>query len=290
MKQLIFFLTIVYCNIIIAQNVGIGTPTPGEKLDVNGNINVAGNLKLNGNAGKAGQVLMMNSSGQQSWADVFGYRNRQEFSSSGTFTVPAGVREIMIEVIGAGGGGAKGGGGGGGAYAIGVYKVAPGDVIFYTVAGFAQGAVNELSLASDGGVSFANNGSAIQCLAEGGYGADYNRAGVAGNGFNVSGDSLVYRKTFAGQMGQVARETYSQRTATEFVTARVYGDGGACMYNPAVISRGTFFSFNTNTLLNLSIIFGGPAYGGWGSGGGGGNTVLGNWGFFGNQGMVAISW
>lgn len=36
----------------VAQNVGIGTIIPGEKLDVNGSVNMQGNVKVNGNAGK----------------------------------------------------------------------------------------------------------------------------------------------------------------------------------------------------------------------------------------------
>lgn len=55
----------------------------------------------------------------------------QEFTVSGDFTVPAGVTEITIEVIGGGGGGGTNGsgGGGGGGYAMGTYAVNPGDLI-----------------------------------------------------------------------------------------------------------------------------------------------------------------
>lgn len=56
-------------------NVGIGTGTPGAKLDVNGTGRFAGNLtlngsvSLNGNAGQAGQVATSNGSGSApQWA------------------------------------------------------------------------------------------------------------------------------------------------------------------------------------------------------------------------------
>ena len=52
MKKLLIFGIIIftfYCS--HSQNVGIGTVTPSEKLDVNGNINVAGQVKVAGNAG-----------------------------------------------------------------------------------------------------------------------------------------------------------------------------------------------------------------------------------------------
>jgi hypothetical protein len=57
------------------------------------------------------------------------------FSSSSTFTVPAGVTSIDIEVVGAGGagGGNGGGGGGGGGYAKGTYTVNPGQILTVTV-------------------------------------------------------------------------------------------------------------------------------------------------------------
>ncbi len=44
-------------------NVGIGTATPGEKLDINGNIKFSGALMPNNTAGSAGQVLTSAGSG-----------------------------------------------------------------------------------------------------------------------------------------------------------------------------------------------------------------------------------
>lgn len=68
------------------------------------------------------------------------------FTTSGSFTVPAGVTSIFVEAWGSGGSGggalgqvtgsfrAIGGAGGGGAYNSGIISVTPGDVITYTVA------------------------------------------------------------------------------------------------------------------------------------------------------------
>lgn len=44
-------------------NIGIGNGAPTNKLDVSGNLNFTGLLKLNGNAGSAGQVLQSNGVG-----------------------------------------------------------------------------------------------------------------------------------------------------------------------------------------------------------------------------------
>ncbi len=49
-------------------NVGIGTTSPTEKLDVAGNIKTTGEIKPNGTAGQANQVLTSNGDGTMQWA------------------------------------------------------------------------------------------------------------------------------------------------------------------------------------------------------------------------------
>ncbi len=102
-------------------------------LDVYGNVNIAGNIKLNGVPGSPGQVIGINGTGNLAWVNQSqGFSNFQVFNSSGTFTVPAGVTKIMVEVWGAGGAGSAtpsagfgGSGGGGGGYGKGIFVVTP---------------------------------------------------------------------------------------------------------------------------------------------------------------------
>lgn len=144
-----------------AQNVGIGTTTPTEKLDVNGNINLNGLLKVNNSTGSPGQVLMKSSSNSLVWGDPSingtsgnsnGYKHNFVIANngSGSFPVPSDVTNVLVEIWGAGGSGAIstatevynattvyslniGGGGGGGGYLRALLNVTGGQNINYYV-------------------------------------------------------------------------------------------------------------------------------------------------------------
>ncbi|MFN5224044.1 MAG: hypothetical protein ACK5DJ_07655, partial [Bacteroidota bacterium] len=111
----------------------------------------------------------------------------QTFTSSGTFTVPAGVTQITVECWGGGGSGggtgantAKGGGGGaGGSYASSVLtSLTPGTIYTVTVGGTKAGTEGVGGKGNPS--SFSLSGTNL-VLAEGGNG------GAAPNGANVAG-------------------------------------------------------------------------------------------------------
>ena len=145
------------------------------------------------------------------------FSNIQVFTSSGTFTVPAGVSKVKVTVVGGGGGGAGtnsgygagyngGGNGGAGGAAIGVFSVTPGPAYTVTVGaggaagtgaapptnGGAGGTSSFGSLASaTGGVEGSNtNGGNAGGTGGSGLGGTLNVSG--GDGGDGQGDGIVF--------------------------------------------------------------------------------------------------
>ena len=116
-------------------NVGIGTASPTQKLDVIGYVRGATGLCIGDDC-------------RQSWPGAGGFSNIQVFNSSGSFTVPDGVTKIMAELWGGGGGGGGclsyygGGGAGGGGYGKGSVSVTPSSTVSITVGTGGEGGEN----------------------------------------------------------------------------------------------------------------------------------------------------
>jgi hypothetical protein len=179
-------------------NIGIGTTTPSAKLDVAGTVKIA-----DGTQG-AGKVLTSDASGNATWqtaaVSTGSFTNMQVYATAGTstFTVPAGVTKIMVEVWGGGGGGGGtnggfGAGGGGGAYGKQFVTVTPGTGYSVVVGtGGSAGAVG--GAGGNGGLSSFGTGPLISV--GGGAGGQPTGAGGAGGTstatFNISGENGRY--------------------------------------------------------------------------------------------------
>jgi hypothetical protein len=122
------------------------------------------------------------------------------FTTSGSWTVPAGVTTITVEAWGGGGGGGRdnttgtdagASGGGGGAYARkNTYAVTPGSVIAYTVGGAGTGDTTGTAATAGGTTSFPTTSPV--CSAGGGGGAVSGAAGTVGAaGTATVGDVLT---------------------------------------------------------------------------------------------------
>jgi hypothetical protein len=204
-----------------AQNVGIGTTTPAEKLDVNGNINVTGTIKTNGVDGAANQVLMKNANGLLVWSDQCEFKNRATFVATGAqnWTVPAGVTRIRVEAWGAGGGGSNGAGGGGGGYVMALFTVTPGQIISINNGLGGAGGGTSSSYGDDTEVVVG----AYTVNAAGGSGASATSYGMGSAG-NVTGGSINYI-VLRGEQGHHCTTSFYNNGSTYFEQS-IGGDGG----------------------------------------------------------------
>jgi hypothetical protein len=228
-------------GLLFGQNVGIGTSTPVEKLDVTGNINVTGTIKANGVDGQPNQVLMKNNSGVLEWGNMSEYKNIATFTDTSTtviWPVPAGVTKVWVELWGGGGAGLDAGGGAGGYLSV-VVNIIPGENVHVSVG--KGGADNPtvsgpLTSAKTGTRStFEHNGN-YEALA--GLGSQTSTAlsyiqyspGRGGSYFLSSPETASPRGSFyaeAGEGGGPYLIEYQNLSSNQYSQRRTYGDGGA---------------------------------------------------------------
>ena len=177
-----------------AGDVGIGTPSPTEKLEVVGKI-------------KGTEICIGTDVCRSTWpSGGLSNVNTRVFSKSGTFTVPAGVTSITVDVWGGGGGGAGGMtsvcwgyGGGGGGFGRGTFTVTPGDPYIITVGSGGSGTVMDSGIpggigqTSSFGILISATGGGGGTCGTGGAGgtsaATINFPGSSGAGSGAGGDA-----------------------------------------------------------------------------------------------------
>jgi hypothetical protein len=279
MKHTLLLIVIISTLNLAAQNVGVNTTNPTERLDVNGNINVTGTIKANGVDGTANQVLTKNNSGVLAWGDLCNYKNVAAFTTtgSGTWIVPAGVTKILVEVWGGGAGGSNAAGGGGGGYIRAAFTVAPGDEVVYVV-GEGGTDVNADLAGSNGSVSAAGVGP-YTATAFGGTGGGGTQTGMSvphgGLGAMTSG-SPAHKDFIAlsGETGKFSVNTFFNNGATYYEHA--YGaDGGdgANSQNTGGMGRMRLHTTSPTSIIKSTSSSPGRQPGG---GGGGAFNVLSN--------------
>lgn len=177
-----------------------------------------------------------------------------------TFTVPAGVSKLKVEVWGGGGkGGSRtstggGGGGGGGGYAMTVFNVIPGATYSYQVgtgssANTSVAANNSFFIKDGSNKVTANAGSSVGNSATGGTGGTGAVTGPDGTGtLTFTGGTGVTAGAYGGGGGSSAGTASNGATGTTF-TGGIAPTGGG--------NGGNGWNTNTNGTGSVGISLGG---------------------------------
>ena len=211
---------------------------------------------------------------------VLGVDILQAFTSNGTFTVPAGVDNVNVMVVGGGGGGSRQGGGGGGAGGLVLaYDVAvtPLDDIGVTIGGGGSG--GNTSSAQQGGKGGISSFGAITAEGGGGGGralTSGDTSGADGGSGGGAGRSSTYNVGGTGNDGPPRQGYDGGANTTDNAPA---GGGGGANEPGGPGTTGTSGAGGNG--IDLSALLG-TSYGagGWFAGGGGG----GNYGGVGGNG------
>ena len=186
-------------NIYTMCNIGIGTANPQSKLDIIGDINYTGSLKMNNNIIPFSTMSNTNIIASNAYfSNVNNSYGYYMFLISGSITFPQATNCDLL-LIGAGGnGGLTSGGGGGGA----------GELIYYPNYPFNVGTSNiqigYTSFNPNNRITKISNNSIDYVLAkgggDGGYGASVSITGT-GNTINTATDNSNYKYAFFANTG-----------------------------------------------------------------------------------------
>lgn len=202
-------------GISVANGDGVsGNPT----ITNTGVTSVAAGTGISVSASTGGVTISASGGG--------GFSNIQVFTSSGTFTVPAGITKVKATVVGGGGGGGgttpTPGGGGGTSIEI-ISGLTPGGTVAVTVGGGGAGVFPPSSGGTGGTSSFG-----AFCSATGG-GGGVTGSGITGVGGIGSGGNLDFAGgAGAGNTGGCSFFGGGQRANyTNQQNGRAYGGGGS---------------------------------------------------------------
>lgn len=263
-------------GLYVHGNTGMGIDNPSEKLVVNGNIDIKGELKADGAAGQAGQFLTPDGSGNMVWSNVSNneFTNVKHYPATGlyTWTVPDDVYLFHVELWGPGGQGNVGGGGGSGCYVNAYIKTTPGTNYTVTVGGYG-------SPYDDSKINLTSI-PAIQATAHKGNDATPSAPGKPGT---ASISPVFHGYYILGESGQGIQKSFQQKSSTVYYEITDFGDGGAAAKNSSRSVGGHMIQNANNIGLTIAVYDGSP--GGIGSGG---------FGFayptLGSNGYVIIRW
>jgi hypothetical protein len=218
------------------------TATKATQLDPNSTVDLS---KITGGNCPAGQFLTVTKNKltcvtiPSSGGGSANFTTYKAFTSSGTWTVPAGVTKVRFYGIGGGGGSQKGYNvahtGGGGGYCVKTLTVSPGQVLSVTVGGGGKKGSTSSSAAGTGGTTSLSGG----CSATGGKGGSWDKPGsggsASGGDLNQAGSAGNSSSTPSTVQGGIAGGNYSPIGGSVNST---YGRGGTMTIYMSCYSAG----------------------------------------------------
>lgn len=270
-------------GLYVNGNTGLGVGNPSEKLSVAGDINFTGQLKTDGNAGAQGQILTADGNGDMQWTDLTRFENFKSFSNPGinTWTIPADVTEILIELWGAGGGGSPGGGGGAGGYVIALFELnTQGGTYTFNIGAGGTGATQPNGQSTGGGTSTVTGPGISFLTAKGGLAIIGNTSpGLGGGAAYLASYTAISRN---GEHGHSNELSFDQYGTSSFARVIQYGQGGQS-YTGGKGGHGGAIAEDVST---NSVVFSSNGRPGVSPGGGGGGGFNNN----GADGFAIIRW
>lgn len=299
-----FIFVLIQAFTIHAQQVGIKLATPQEALDVNGNIQLSGALKINGNAGINGQVLKSTGTSLE-WGNLSSsapFSRWQVFATPGngfSWTIPAGVTEVMVEIWGGGGGGSSsvaggGGGGGSGAYSTALINVSNVTNLSIYVGSGGDGRSLATGLAgSESEVRWTRFSVNYKIQSAGGLGAALDKGGAGApvtNGATiVPSDISLFQ--LPGQSGSPVSSLFTRAGDGTYVRRVIGSAGGSSYLYEDYAKMGSTYGFDPTNSNTAASYFGSTSQNVVVAGmGGSSNRRNGNSGADGADGMVIIRW
>jgi hypothetical protein len=289
-------------------NVGIGTTSPGSMLDVAGGVRAGSSTAVTscgmGQANGEGTqrynytnhtLEYCNGTAwiQPAGASNFSNITTQTFTSSGTFTVPSGVRLLKVLVVGGGGAGSyaanqgvSGGGGGGGQAVSALIPTSPGTVYNVTV---GNGGVESTSNGAPGQNSSFGSLTALggaggtappSPSGQGGNGGGATNGGAYGaTGGSVSAPSPLMHELYIAISGGGGGGSGAAGGSTPFASGGTGSGGGGASYGAGANGTPSWCGWGND---------GAPNSGAGGSGAGPG--CYGNSGGSGGSGLVQVTY
>ena len=230
-------------GLFVNGNTGLGVSSPQDRLVVDGNVDVMGEIKADGISGEEGQFLTPDGNGKMVWENLSDckFTNARSFSNgfTGSWLVPADITLIKVELWGSGGTGGPPGGGGGGGYVCAFIKTVPGESFSYEVGD---------NVGNGDSKFFSPSNPVLQVTAREGQDATTTSPGFGGN-FLIINSLDIGGYGIKGESGTTTTISYSQKSNTEYLESTKYGDGGAAPFG--FRAGGSFILKNANTGVKL---------------------------------------